>query len=63
MSNPFLSICIRVYIRPGDLCNLLASIDCNPAVIKVGICDDLAPEREDVRLLKLVRKFPTFIEG
>ena len=49
MSSPFLSICIPSYNRPGELRNLLASIDCNPAEVNVVICEDLAPKRDEVR--------------
>jgi glycosyltransferase involved in cell wall biosynthesis len=49
MSNPFLSICIPSYNRPAELSNLLASIDCNPAEVEVVICEDLAPNRDQVR--------------
>jgi glycosyltransferase involved in cell wall biosynthesis len=48
MSAPFLSICIPSYNRPGELQNLLASIDCNPAEVEVVICEDLAPKRDEV---------------
>ena len=44
MSTPFLSICIPSYNRPGELQNLLASIDCNPAEGGVISCVDLAPK-------------------
>jgi abequosyltransferase len=49
MSTPFLSICIPSYNRPGELQNLLSSIDCNPAEVEVVICEDLAPKRDEVR--------------
>ena len=49
MHSPFLSICIPSYNRPNELCNLLASIDCNPTDVEVVICEDLAPKRADVR--------------
>ncbi|NQU47751.1 MAG: glycosyltransferase family 2 protein [Planctomycetes bacterium] len=51
MSSPFLSICIPSYNRPSELRNLLASIDCNPAVVEVVICEDLAPKRDEVRAI------------
>jgi abequosyltransferase len=51
MSAPFLSICIPSYNRPGELQNLLASIDCNPAEVEVVICEDLAPKRDEVRAM------------
>lgn len=51
MSSPFLSICIPSYNRPGELRNLLASIDCSPSEVEVVICEDLAPKREEVRAI------------
>lgn len=51
MSQPLLSICIPSYNRPGELRNLLASIDCNPAAVEVVICEDLAPKRNEVRAI------------
>lgn len=51
MSGPFLSICIPSYNRPGELQNLLASIDCTPADVEVVICEDLAPKRDEVRAI------------
>lgn len=51
MSSPFLSICIPSYNRPGELQNLLASIDCNPEEVEVVICEDLAPKRDEVRAM------------
>jgi len=51
MRQPFLSICIPSYNRPGELRNLLASIDCNPAEVEVVICEDLAPKRDEVRAI------------
>jgi hypothetical protein len=35
--------------RKGELHNLLASIDCNPAEVDVVICEDLATKWEEVR--------------
>jgi len=49
MDAAFLSICIPSYNRPGELRNLLASIDGNPAEVEIVICEDLAPKQEDVR--------------
>lgn len=49
MILPFLSIGIPSYNRPGELRNLLASIDCNEAEVEVVICEDFAPKRDEVR--------------
>jgi hypothetical protein len=51
MSTSFLSICIPSYNRPGELRNLLASIDCNAAEVEIVICEDLAPKRDAVRAI------------
>jgi len=51
MSNPLLSISIPSYNRPGELRNLLASIDCDPTDVEVVICEDLAPKRDEVRAI------------
>ena len=49
MSPPFISICIPSYNRSRELCNLLASVDCVPAEIEIVICEDFAPNRDEVR--------------
>lgn len=50
-----LSICIPSYNRPKQLERLLLSVDCDPAVVEIVICEDAAPLRAEVR--KTVRSF------
>lgn len=47
--QPLLSICIPSYNRPAQLGNLLRTIDCDPSLIEIVICEDAAPKREEVR--------------
>ncbi|RPH52584.1 MAG: glycosyltransferase family 2 protein [Desulfobacteraceae bacterium] len=47
--RPLLSICIPSYNRPGQLLQLLDSIDCDPQNIDIVVCEDNAPLREKVR--------------
>ncbi|OFE11760.1 hypothetical protein PHACT_00140 [Pseudohongiella acticola] len=49
MMLPFLSICIPSYNRPGQLEKLLGSIDCDPELVEVVVCEDNAPKRLAVR--------------
>lgn len=45
----FISICIPSYNRTAELRNLLDSIDCNPMDVDIVICEDMAPNRQQVR--------------
>lgn len=47
--RPLLSICIPSYNRPGQLANLLRSVDCAPGDIEIVICEDRSPQREQIR--------------
>lgn len=48
-SKALLSICIPSYNRPEELDHLFSTIDCNPGLVEVVICEDAAPRREEVR--------------
>lgn len=47
--EPLLSICIPAYNRPRQLLDLLRSIDCNPAIVEIVICEDHSPLRTEIR--------------
>ena len=47
--RPLLSICIPSYNRPGQLSELLSSIDCGHENIEIVICEDQSPKREQIR--------------
>ena len=49
MDKPFISVCIPSYNRPKELLRLLRTIDCDPAVTQIVICEDHAPKRLEVR--------------
>jgi abequosyltransferase len=48
MDAPLLSICIPAYNRPRQLAELIASIDCDPAMVEVVICEDASPGRAEI---------------
>ena len=60
MSNTLLSICIPIYNRIQELCNLLNSIDCLPDKIEIVICEDFSPNRHLIR--NLVTNHPQCIK-
>lgn len=55
MNNTFISICIPSYNRIDELKRLLLSIDCDPSIIEIIICEDYSPRREEIR--SMVNKF------
>lgn len=51
LGAPLLSICIPSYNRPQQLEYLLSTIDCDPSLVEIVICEDAALKREEVRLV------------
>ena len=49
MGKPFISVCIPSYNRPKELLRLLRTIDSDPAVTQIVVCEDHAPKRLEVR--------------
>lgn len=49
MSRPLLSICVPSYNRPRQIVDLLNSIDCDPTNVEIVICEDVAPQRDQIR--------------
>jgi abequosyltransferase len=49
MTNPLISICIPSYNRTDELKRLLNSIDCDPSIIEVVICEDFSPSRSEIK--------------
>ena len=49
MKSPMLSICIPSFNRPGQILDLLKSIDCDPLNIEIVICEDHSQQREEIR--------------
>jgi len=49
MIRPLLSICIPSYNRPGQISDLLLSVDCDPKNIEIVVCEDRSPQREKIR--------------
>src|SRR3972149_9647503 len=49
LTRQLLSICIPSYNRPGQISDLLFSIDCDPEHVEVVVCEDRSPQREQIR--------------
>ena len=49
VAGVLMSICIPSYNRVKELERLLRSVDCDPAVVEIVICEDAAPLRVGVR--------------
>lgn len=51
MTNTLISICIPSYNRTSELKRLLNSIDCDPSVIEIVICEDFSPSRSEIKTI------------
>jgi abequosyltransferase len=49
MKYPIISVCIPSYNRTDQLLALLKSIDCDPEIIEIIICEDFSPKRKEIR--------------